>query len=443
MIQDVAVIGNGIVGQIAIQELSDAGLKIVVIDQINPSPQVRFHRDLEGKQSVWTRGTRVAGFPGGRLNWGQNCSFATIEGHPPLGSEFQTLLPNLTKRLRRHGFPRLKPCELSISRTGKFYVRESSKFVPDKWMSRMKLNKNIQFISGIAMEVVQDSGDFVKIIYRDSNNSLQDVTAKKILICAGPFGSQELLANSGLLENWTPQIWDHPSIDLGIFPLRQVKLAKFGLFGWNRFRRLNLKSCFTFYDDRNNTLWTLRIFPWDVLNSNQIVTRIKTQAIKGDFKPFVFLLLKLASSFVTGRFLHEQIKVHLTPDFLDESNAIKFASYGEGSRIDFLEYQDSPPTISNELNQFICESIKNLKLNLKDEIVSFNSPKLSDIQSSSHHAGTLAGKSRNSEDSPTEITRNVFVAGSSIFRRSLPGHPTMMAAATAIVAADLIKSQLT
>jgi len=41
-----------------------------------------------------------------------------------------------------------------------------------------------------------------------------------------------------------------------------------------------------------------------------------------------------------------------------------------------------------------------------------------------------------------EISKNVFAAGSSIFQASVPGHPTMLAAASALVVADLVKSQL-
>ena len=444
MIHDVALIGIGIVGQVALEELSSSGLKIVVIDQIHTTPESHFLRDIDGDKSVWTIGSRVAGFPGGRLNWGKNCSFATIEGHPPLGNELQSRLPELNRRLRKYGFPKLHHVELRKLRDDKFYVRESAEFSPSYWISKVESIGNIKLISGFATKIVEDPNGHIKILARNSNHQVQEIYVKKVIICAGPFGTQELLANSELLPEITPRIWDHISLSLPNISLGKIGLTKFGMFGWNRLKRINKKRCSTFYDGANAILWTLRIFPEGVLNLNMALTQLKRELRNGKLVFCMSLLCKLGVSMFTGKFLYQEIKIHITADFLDQSNSMKSASYGEGRRIDFLEYPDKSIPVSKELEEFISRTISKLNLDFDGEshLTIGEKVELAEVTSSSHHMGTVWKVHENSIKSPLEISKNVFAAGSSIFQASVPGHPTMLAAASALVVADLVKSQL-
>ena len=444
MIYDVAVIGIGIVGQIALEELSNSDLKIIVIDEINTTSELRFLRDMDGDKSVWTNGSRVSGYPGGRLNWGKNCSFVTIKGHPPLGEELQSHLPNLSKRLRKYGFPNLKLAELKKLGEGKFYVRESRNFFPKVWINNVKSLQNIEFVSGIATEIVEESSGLVRVLVRKLGQVTEEFYAKKVIVCAGPFGTQELLANSGLISEISPRIWDHISLSTQRIPLRKVELTKFGLFGWNRFRRINVKKCGTFYDRINDILWTLRIFPEGVHTLRMSLLRLKKFARNCDYGLCLSLIGKLTASFVTGKLLYEEIEIHISADFLDECSAIKSASYSESERIDFLTYQHKTIPISHEFKQYIEMTIRNLQLDFKNQL-SLNLSGAIDfakVTSSSHHMGTVWNNDAITQTSPVEISRNIFAAGSSIFRTSVPGHPTMLAAATSLIAVDRIKSQL-
>ena len=444
MIQDVAIIGLGIVGQVALEELAHSDLKVVVIDEIETTSDLHFLRDVDGYQSTWIRGSRVSGFPGGRLNWGKNCSLVTIEDYPPLGEELQPELARLSKRLTKYGFPNLRPVQLRKVEEGKFYVRESMDFQANNWISRMRSSEQIHLISGLATEVNQVPGGLVKIVIRKSDDSTQEIYARKVIICAGPFGTQELLANSGLLPVISPRIWDHVSFVLQDIPLTKVKLAKFGLFGWNRIRKINIKRCNTFYDESKNILWTLRLFPEGVLNLDMALARIKRDFRSANYRSCLSLATGMAGSFFTGRILHERIQVHISADFLNDSDSLRYASYGEGERIDFLEYERSSISISREFYKFISKTIENLRLDLKTEfrLESREEVALTEVISSSHHMGTVSKSGSNREQSPLEITQNIFAAGSSIFQSSVPGHPTLLAAATAILAADQVKSQL-
>lgn len=444
MIRDVALIGIGIVGQVALEELSDCNFDIVVIDEINTTSELQFLRDIDGNKSVWTRGSRMAGFPGGRLNWGKNCSFVTIENHPPLGDEFQLQLPKLSRRLRKYGFPKLSLVELRKQREDRFYVRESTEFSATNWITKVKSSEKIQIISGLATEISQQRCGLVKIMVRKTDRSTTEIQARKVIICAGPFGTQELLANSGFLSEISPHIWDHISFALPNIQLRKLYLAKIGLFGWNRIRRINVKRCSSFYDQLNNILWTLRIFPEGVLSLEMSLARLRSDVRKGDYGSCMSLIPRLVCSLFTGKFLYEGIKVHISADFLDESNSIKSGSYGEGTRIDFLEYESKSIPISKAFDQFISRTIENLHLDLKGDLELKLSEEIEfvEITSSSHHMGTVWKNCGDTDLSPVEISRNIFAAGSSIFQATVPGHPTMLAAATAIVAADLIKSQL-
>jgi len=444
LIHDVAVIGMGIVGQIALEELSHGDLKIIVIDEINTTSELQFLRDMDGEKSVWTNGSRVRGYPGGRLNWGRNCSFVTIEGQPPLGDELQSHLPNISKRLRKYGFPKLNLVELKKLDQDKFYVKESQNFLPEVWINKVKSLRNVEIVSGLATEILEESSGLVKVLVRQSRDATEEIYAKKVIVCAGPFGTQELLANSGLVSEISPRVWDHISFSIGSIPLRKVELTKFGLFGWNRFQRINVKRCSTFYDKFNNIMWTLRIFPGGVQSFGTSLVRLKKIIRSGEYRSCISLFGKLVASFVTGKLLYQEIEIHITADFLDERRAMKSASYGEGERIDFLAYQDRYIPISEEFERFIAMTVGNLQLDLKNQL-SLNlggTIDVAEITSSSHHMGTLWNNYARTQTSPVEISQNIFIAGSAIFLTSVPGHPTMLAAATSIIVADRIKSQL-
>ena len=190
MIQDVAVIGLGIVGQVALAELAGEDLNIVVIDEFNKDPQVRFLRDIDGSPSVWTVASRIEGFPGGRLNWGKNCSFVTVKNHPPLGYALQAQLPKLARRLRRYGFPKQTLVELDNNSDRKFYVKEAKDFPAKSWLANVKSHGNVMFISGSVTKITQEPAGELRIIVHKSDKSRYVVRAKKVIICAGAFGSQ-------------------------------------------------------------------------------------------------------------------------------------------------------------------------------------------------------------------------------------------------------------
>jgi hypothetical protein len=444
LIKDVVLIGLGIVGQVALEELAESNLDIAVIDVVRTTSDLHFLRDIDGNKSVWTRGSRVAGFPGGRLNWGKNCSFVTIQGHPPLGEHLHSQLPQLSRRLRKYGFPSLKPVELAKSGEGEFYVVESKEFPHKKWISRIESFRNVQIISGYATKITQEDSGLIRILVRNPNHSLDELVARKILICAGPFGTQELLANSGLLSENNPQIRDHISFELDHLPLRTVKLSKLGLFGWNRIRKLNVKRCSTFYDETNNILWTLRLFPEGVLSLRMSFSKLFRDLRNREYFQVFSIINSLAGGSLTGKFLFQGIRVHISADFLDKSGLIRWASFGEGERIDFLEYESLTIPISREFIQFIYKTIKNLNLDFKNDVKLSLSHEveIAKVTSSSHHMGTVWSTQSQGAKSPLEMSGNILVAGSSIFQSTVPGHPTMLAAASALVATDQIKSAL-
>ncbi len=445
MIQDVAVIGLGIVGQVALAELAGEDLNIAVIDEFNIYPRIRFLRDIDGSPSVWTAGTRIEGFPGGRLNWGKNCSFVTVKNHRPLGDNLQIQLPELARRLRKYGFPKLTLIELDKNINCKFYVKEAEDFPAKSWLTNAESHGNVLFISGSVTGITQKPTGELGIKIRKSDKSVYEVQAKKIIICAGAFGSQELLANSRLLSKGSPRIRDHISFAAGNLPLSKVRLTKFGLFGWNRYRRLNIKRCNTFYDKSTNLLWTLRIFPEGVIDLHKALLLLKKEIRKSHYINCFSMLANLAKSLVTGKLLYQEIKIHLSADFLNDDDYVKSASYGDGGKIDFLEYEFKCVPIPGELKAFVAQTVKNLDLGLKDkmEIKLPDELDLREVTSSSHHMGTIFRSVEELEVSPLEVSKNIFVAGSSVFQSSVPGHPTMLAAATALAAADRVKSELT
>lgn len=444
MIYDVAVIGLGVVGQVALAEFVASEATVVAIDEFHLSSDVRVLRDLVGRPSTWTKGTRISGFPGGRSNWGKNCSIVTIDNHQPLGPAFESRLLELTRRLKKYGFPRLKPVKIPKTGSNRFYVREAKDFSGQKWLSEIKTNKNIFFENGFVKEIIQEDNDVLKLIVKKPGHNLKEIFVKKVLICSGPFGTQELLARSGLISHTTAKIWDHISYSLGTLNLNQPSLAKFGMFGWNRCGKINYKRCSTFYEESTEILWTLRIFPDGLIDPKKTLVKIKAMYKSRMIAEFLKTTFTLIISLITGKLIHESIKIHIAADFLNAKNALATASFGSNGVIECLEYEINEIKLSSDFWKFVNYTIKNLNLKITEQfqLIIKESLSYSDVHSSSHHMGTVDKNNFDTSISPLAISNKIFVAGSAAFHFSVPGHPTMLAAATAIEACDTIKKNL-
>ena len=95
----ILVIGCGIIGAAAIDSLTannaNKDYEICVLDIFPKSMDIKTMRDLDGTPAVWIPRTRIAGFPGGNLNWGRNSSLVIFNDPDAWDSDFIERIQNL------------------------------------------------------------------------------------------------------------------------------------------------------------------------------------------------------------------------------------------------------------------------------------------------------------------------------------------------------------
>ena len=292
----ILVIGCGIVGNAAVHQLKTLNVQefcdLSVLDVFPTSKNVSTLRDLDGSPAAWTPRSRISGYPGGNLNWGGNSSLVILDEPDAWDSNFISNIENLRQSLVELGFPSLRLTVLKSDCTkDSFQVRENRKISNKLQHSVFRPHENLELISGIALKINKLENQKFEIEFRDSENARATCLADYVLICAGVIGTQELLENSRLLSNPPEHILDHPSFKLGVLRFGKLKLAKRGLFGWNRVRILNQKLCFTYLDREKKLLSTLRLFPCDVVALGTLFRSLPNRIKSAEYALFLNELL--------------------------------------------------------------------------------------------------------------------------------------------------------
>jgi hypothetical protein len=268
------------------------------------------------------------------------------------------------------------------------------------------------------------------------------------VLCAGTLGNQEVVARSGWISNLPNGVFDHPCITLCSMTFEKPFLVSKEFFGSNRRNRKNVKRCYYFEDKSQNLLWTVRIFPTDVLQIKHLIESLtidlRSKDLRCAFKKIVISIRSLAS----GRIVASGLRIDATLDFL-KNNAIKVESWSKSNQIDWIQISSEEIDLPKSLISLILqklESIKNIEFN--PATISWNRIISSkNLKSSSHLMGSVPFEFKESNGEINERFElrgksNVFLAGASSFPTTVPEHPTMMAAATSMYICDLIKNEL-
>jgi hypothetical protein len=282
-----------------------------------------------------------------------------------------------------------------------------------------------------------------RVEYRDEHNEVKNIEIDVLLVCAGPIGTQELLGKSEITKGLPEYIFDHPSFKFGTLRFNRRKLARRGLFGWNRLSFLNDKICYTYLDKEKRILWTLRLFPRDIMGLSQQLKSLKFQIKKFQVGILFHEVMLFFASLASGRILFSRIDIEVAIDFLERTDGLRTASYSEENRIEFLEYPFNEVVIPEKVHEYCRNLVARLKFGSPDNIEFCHEGRVAIhlISSSSHHMSTIE-KPQDEQLDFTEISPNLYVAGASIFPESVPGHPTFLGAVTAVYAVQKIFKKL-
>jgi len=443
----VLVIGCGIIGQVALHSLAAnnklKNFEIAVLDRFPDSRRFMTLRDLDGSPATWMPGTRISGFPGGNLNWGKNSSLVILENKGNWDNLFLEDIQKIADNLSKIGFPSLKlKCLSSDLVEDSYPVHENANFSSLRFLEQMELSE-INLLNGYATKVTRLENQKYRVEYRDEHNEVKNIEIDVLLVCAGPIGTQELLGKSEITKGLPEYIFDHPSFKFGTLRFNRRKLARRGLFGWNRLSFLNDKICYTYLDKEKRILWTLRLFPRDIMGLSQQWKSLKFQIKKFQVGILFHEVMLFFASLASGRILFSKIDIEVAIDFLERTDGLRTASYSEENRIEFLEYPFNEVVIPDKIHEYCRNLVARLKFGSPDNIEFCHEGRVAIhlISSSSHHMSTIE-KPQDEQLDFTEISPNLYVAGASIFPESVPGHPTFLGAVTAVYAVQKIFKKL-
>jgi hypothetical protein len=214
------------------------------------------------------------------------------------------------------------------------------------------------------------------------------------------------------------------------------------MFSFNRIQRKNEMKVFYFFDSISKISYSIRIAP---KNSITAIDVLKKYILKRSSKNISSLhaLLLIIWSAITGRIMIFGLEATIAIDFMGDS-PLKPGSFSDDGKVDFIDFTKDV-LIPSEAFYFIRKFFPtqgggNLEVILKERLMTPNN-----AQCGIHLMGTTPVKN---DPLINEINQSfalhgkngIFVCGASVFPESVPGHPTMLAAATGIHVSRLINN---
>lgn len=280
---------------------------------------------------------------------------------------------------------------------------------------------------------IKDPYPGIVLEYTEDSQVTTEKYFDKIILCAGSLGNQEILAQSGYISELPKRVYDHMSFLVSQCELPKLKIARKTMHGFQRYRLQTSKPVHTFLDSTNNILWSVRYFANGLLDFKSALKLIKATFLQTRYISAIRLLTVLLIGTLFGRPLHSSIKVEASLDFITGSGLIP-VSYSENNRIDSLTIDQGDIQLPVELAAAILTKLNSYGVTHPKEFIKRRT--VNDLMSASHLMGTTPVCNSRSglvtESFALRPNPNVLVAGASVFPASILGHPTMMAAATAV-----------
>ena len=208
-------------------------------------------------------------------------------------------------------------------------------------------------------------------------------------------------------------------------------------------------ECYIFTDKQNAINWTLRVFAPDTIGIPEGIRMSFSNLLSRPTHSLVLFGNSIKAALL-GRLLTKSVNIELSADF---RGGQMISIHDElDSKLQHLMVHNNGTTeleISEGTSSEIIGFIK--KMNGKEALIKFYSDgvfriPISDFSSSTHLMGlTPVQKTKNREpniyDFSLENYPYIFLAGASTFYDSVPGHPTYLAASTAVYVADILNNR--
>ena len=445
----VGIIGGGIVGRICALSLNSTLFEITVFDDVHSSKNIRFHTDPSSGPAAFPKGTRILGTPGGEVLWGRNVCAALFEDTSNWPATYISRLNSICLKLEEYGFPKITTQYITQNRISKMLIKQTKPLIKLDMKFKEAINKkSIIFIDKLVEKITTD-GPLPSIRFLEDSGKLHEQQFEYLICSLGPIGNFEILQKSELSLRLPSHIYNHPSISIASAEYNDYKCSGKWIFFPNRWRRNSSMECYIFFDKINLVNWTLRIFAPDTIGIPRAIVKSLCGFI-GHPLTSIVLIVNAIKAIGVGRPLVRKVNIELSVDFRG-SQMVSIHNEND-SKLEHLIIRNNDSSeivVSQETSSEIILFLKNLKS--KELILehysneSFRFP-LSQFSSSTHLMGltpvrkTNEGEDHN-DDFSLENYPNIYVVGASTFYDSVPGHPTYLAATTAVYVADSLNDR--
>jgi hypothetical protein len=445
----IGIIGGGIVGRICTLSLNSEIFDIKLFDVIHSPRNVQFHTDPPSGPAAFPKGTRIRGIPGGEVLWGRNICAALFSDTSNWPELFLSKLNSICVTLEDFGFPKIKVQYISEKPFQRMIVKQTKPLF--KLESRFNTaidSGSVKFVETL-IESISTEGQVPRVRYFDSSGAPKEEQFDYLVCASGPIGNFETLQKSGLLLKLPKSIYNHPSISIASVKYANFRSSGKWLFFPNKWQRAKSMECYIFTDKQNAINWTLRVFAPDTIGIPEGIRMSFSNLLSRPTHSLVLFGNSIKAALL-GRLLTKSVNIELSADF---RGGQMISIHDElDSKLQHLMVHNNGTTeleISEGTSSEIIGFIK--KMNGKEALIKFYSDgvfriPISDFSSSTHLMGlTPVQKTKNREpniyDFSLENYPYIFLAGASTFYDSVPGHPTYLAASTAVYVADILNNR--
>jgi len=423
----VAVVGYGILGNVAAYLLKKNKIEVHVFDEDMNFANQKFFIDPIGPNSLVYKESRPKGSPGNTIFWGGAITNA-ITNTSLWPNEFIETLPKHAKQLRRLGFPKLplQICSEGLSRLKVKYYNKNLFFKRiDQNKHNQKIIRHFAFV-----ETIYSDGNMVAIEFRNKDKSYSKMNFDRVIVCAGSIGTFNLLNKSNLIRKVNSfDYFDHPTWNLG-----EIKLTK----------SVSINKIFP----NKNIIFGKRPSAIVVKIASEYFVTIR---IKPIFKksniyssevPIFMIYQKILNSckiYIRRRF-SKDFSVSIS---LDIANNYLSATTNTRGEINYIDYGDQKLVIDNQLIAIIDLELEKIfgkyKKSWNDKINEANKVP------AAHYSGFIKSKDNGAHDCSISnfrlnINPSVYVPGAVSFSGLVLGHVTYLALLSLVYVVDMINT---
>lgn len=423
----IAIVGYGILGMVAADLLHEEGFEVHIFDLDSQAAGHEYFPEPTGPHSLSHPLSSPKGSPGNLEYWGRAISsFIPRTSEWPIG--FISNLSRYGSVLRRYGFPKLKLQTLE-KYVAFLKVSFSNIEVFKKTITRIAKDSKVIRHNSLVYSLAQKGDNKISLTTLGSGDDFEEFLFDRIVVCAGPVRSFNLISSSGLIPTSSyVEMLDHPTFWLGDVTTLKPVLIKSRLR--NRAITFGSKPGAIVTTLENGNLLTIRIRP--KIKSKR---KIKAKTVFDSFS--FFFKSEVLAKF--GFFYCDEFSIAVSFDCISQEIVAILSDIGEVAHFAFTPSNlNVDAEILKKVESVILENLGIFNKNWK------RSSGYSET-AAAHYAGLL-GRFKDSEGNAVmegfHIRKypEISVPGSVSFPDIVVGHPTYLALCSVVFEVERIKS---